>query len=296
MDGWIRKKTLGLLSFMPPAMGDGLFLRLKYRVLTGERLHLRHPRTFNEKLQWLKVHDRRDVCTTMVDKAAAKDWVAAIIGEEHIIPTLGVWESPGDIDFDSLPERFVLKCTHDSGGLAICRDRAVFDTEAAAAALSASLATDYWRREREWPYRNVPRRIIAEEYMDDGTGGLTDYKFYCFGGKPEYLYVSSGLENHRTARISFLTMDWEFAPFGRSDFRPFEELPAKPEHFDEMVSMARKLSQGHPFLRVDLYEIGGRVYFSELTFFPCSGYMPFVPPEWDRKLGDLLKLPAGDLR
>ena len=226
--------------------------------------------------------DAKAAYTEMVDKFLAKKYVASIIGQEHIIPTLGVWSHFDDIDFDELPTQFVLKCTHDSGGLVVCKDKNNLNKKAAKKKIENSMKTNYYKGGREWPYKNVKPQIIAEEYMEDISGnGLTDYKFYCFNGDPKYLYVSNGMDNHETARLSFLTMNWEKAPFGRSDYLEFEVLPPKPAKFDEMVKIAKSLSSGHPFLRVDLYEINNKVYFSELTFSPCGGFMPFVPEEWD---------------
>lgn len=190
-----------------------------------------------------------------------------------------------------LPTQFVLKCTHDSGGLVVCKDKNNLNKKAAKKKIENSMKTNYYKGGREWPYKNVKPQIIAEEYMEDISGnGLTDYKFYCFNGDPKYLYVSNGMDNHETARLSFLTMNWEKAPFGRSDYLEFEVLPPKPAKFDEMVKIAKSLSSGHPFLRVDLYEINNKVYFSELTFSPCGGFMPFVPEEWDAKLGEMVNI------
>lgn len=262
----------------------------------NKRLDLKTPQGFNEKLQWLKLHDRKPVYTTMVDKYAAKKYVADIIGKKYIIPTLGVWEHFDEIDFDALPEQFVLKCTHDSESVIICRDKKSLDKGAARDKLERLLKKNYFWGSREWPYKGVPPRILAERYMEDtGTAGakarqMTDYKFYCFHGEPEFLYVSEGLEDHGTARISFLNMDWSFAPFGRTDYKPFENLPDKPQNFAEMVRLAKKLSDGIPFVRVDFYEVLGQVYFGELTFYPCSGFMPFCPPEWDDRLGERIDL------
>lgn len=279
----------GLMKWMP----DRMHMRLRWYLHFGTRLELDNPQGFNEKLNWLKLHDRKPLYTTMVDKYGAKKYVAERIGEEYIIPTYGVWERFDDIDFDSLPEQFVLKCTHDSGGLVICRDKSTFDMDKARRKINASLKRDFYATVREWPYKDVPRRIIAEKYMEDERNGrsLVDYKFYCFGGEPQFLYISQGLEDHKTARISFVTLDWAFAPYQRSDYAPFTELPEKPEHFEEMVSLCRKLAAGHSFLRVDLYQINGRVYFSELTFYPCGGLMPFGTPEQNLQMGSLLHLP-----
>ena len=214
-------------------------------------------------------------------------------GEEYIIPTLGVWDRVEDIDFDALPNQFVLKCTHDSGGLVICRDKSKFDWGKAREILARSLKHRYFYKAREWPYKNVKPRIIAECYMADENQqkGLTDYKFYCFAGASKFLYISTGLENHATAHISFLNLDWTFAPFQRTDYEGYAQLPPKPKNFEKMISIAGELSRGISFLRVDLYEINGNVYFSELTFTPCGGMMEFNPPQWDEKVGQWLELP-----
>lgn len=285
--------TLRKISRLIP---DRIYLQLHFRSRTGKRLNLKAPKTFNEKLQWLKLYDRKPEYTTMVDKYAAKKYVAEKIGEEHIVPTLGVWDTFDDIDFNLLPNRFVLKCTHDSGGLVICRDKSKLDIDAAREKINKSLGKNYYWHGREWPYKNVKPRIIAEKYLEESgeesteIAGLTDYKFYCFNGTPQYLYVSKGLEDHSTAKISFLTLDWQFAPFKRSDFAGFDSLPPKPTKLDEMIEIAGKLAEGKKFLRVDLYQVDDKIYFSELTFSPCSGMMPCEPREWDRKLGDMLRI------
>ena len=273
-------------------MDDERYLKMVYRVTLGKKLNLNPPVTFNEKLQWLKLHDRRPEYTEMVDKYEAKKYVADRIGEEYIIPTLGVWNHFDEIDFDKLPNQFVLKCTHDSGGLIICRDKEKLDKEKARRKLENCLKHNFFWGMREWPYKDVKPRIIAEEYLEDTqTQKLIDYKFYCFHGNPMLLYVSEGLEDHFTAKISFLNMDWTRAPFFRSDYKDFEILPDRPREYDRMISVAETLSKGVPFIRVDLYEVRGKIYFSELTFSPCSGMMPFEPNQWDEKLGEWLELP-----
>ncbi len=267
------------------------FIKRAYYVNFGKKIDLKHPVTFNEKLQWLKLYDRRPEYTTMVDKYAVKQYVAERIGEEYIIPTLGVWDKFEDIDFDQLPNQFVLKCTHDSGGLVICRDKSKFDIIAARKIINKYLRRDFYSVNREWPYKNVKHRIIAEAYMEDNSSpDLTDYKFYCFNGEPRFLYVSQGLSDHSTASISFLTLNWKFAPYERTDFKPLTELPPKPKQFEKMVEIARVLSHGIDFLRVDLYEINEKVYFSELTFSPGAGLTQFKNPEHDVEIGAMLEL------
>lgn len=284
-----KRIIYNLLAVVP----DKLYLSIMYRFKMKKRMNWDNPVTFNEKLQWLKINDRKSIYTNMVDKYEAKKYVSEKIGEEYIIPTLGIWDDFDDIDFDALPNQFVLKCTHDSGGLVICKDKENLNYKEVRKKIVKSLRHNYYRTGREWPYKNVKPRIIAEEYMknENSVEGLIDYKFYCFNGEPKYLYISEGLDNHSTAKISFLTTNWEFSPFRRSDYKPFEKLPKKPSQFDEMVEYAKLLSKDIPFLRVDLYEINNKIYFSELTFFPSTGMMPFEPKEWDRTFGDWIDLP-----
>lgn len=280
-------------TWLSKSIPDELYLKLIYKGYMNKPLDLENPNTFNEKLQWLKLHDRKMEYSAMVDKYEAKNYVRDRIGEEYIIPTYGVWDSFEDINFDVLPNQFVLKCTHDSGGLAIVRDKKIIDKEAIKKKIKKSLKTNFYFYNREWPYKEVKPRILAEAYMKDGENSdLRDYKFYCFNGLPRFLYISEGLENHKTARISFVTPDWQFASYERSDYSPFDKLPERPEKLDEMLDIASRLSMGHLFLRVDLYQINGKVYFSELTFSPCGGLMPFKNPQDDIDIGKMLKLPC----
>lgn len=273
-------------------MSDEKFVKIKFREETGLRLNLGDPQTFNEKLQWLKLYDRNPLYTKMVDKIGAKEYVAEKIGSEYIIPTIGVYDNFDDIDFEKLPDKFVIKCSHDSGGLVVCRDKSKLDVKAAKDKINRCLKKNFYYQSREWPYKNVKPRILIEKYMSDKKQKeLVDYKFYCFNGEPKYLYVSEGLENHETAKIEFFDMNFKSAPFSRDDYAIFKIKPKKPKTFGQMKEIAKKLSKGIPFVRVDLYEINGKIYFGELTFTPCGGYMPFNPKEWDRKLGQLLKLP-----
>ena len=254
-------------------------------------MDLINPQSFNEKIQWLKIHDRNPEYTKMVDKYGAKEYVKKILGEKYIIPTIGVWDDFKDIDFDILPNQFVLKCTHDSGGLVICRDKKSFSIAQAKKNITKSLKREFWQTFREWAYKDVKPRIIAETYMEDKKSKtLVDYKFFCFNGSPKLLYVSEGLENHSTARISFFDLEGKRLPFYRNGFQPFDDDIFLPETYDEMLQCADKLAKAvaSPFVRIDLYEINRKVYFSEITFYPNGGYIPFEPHEWDKKLGDLL--------
>ena len=270
-----------------------MFLNLKYKKIFGKKLNLKDPQTFNEKLQWLKLYDRKDIYTTMVDKYESKKYVANIIGEKYIIPTLGIYDKFDDIDFEKLPNQFVIKCTHDSGGMVICKDKKIFNIKKAKEKINKCLKRNFYYNSREWPYKNVKPRIIVEEYMEDQKqkGELIDYKFFCFNGVPEFLYVSEGLSNHKTAKISFVDMDYKRTNFYRKDYEQFKELPLKPTKFEKMKELAKELAKDTTFLRVDFYEINENIYFSELTFYPNAGFIPFYPEEYDKILGDMLELP-----
>lgn len=275
------------LRFLP----DKTYLKLMYRLRMHSGLNLSCPETFNEKLQWLKLNNRKDKYTEMVDKYSAKEYAASIIGEQYIIKTYGVWNSFDEIDFDKLPNQFVLKCTHDSGGLVICKDKSKLDYDSAKRKIERSLKCNFYYVGREWPYKNVKPKILAEELLvDDDDDEINDYKFYCFNGKVELLYLSRGMQNHSTARINFVSLDWKPASFRRSDYKEFEVLPQKPCCLDEMIKLSEKLSKDIPFLRVDFYEINKKVYFGELTFFPGSGFTPFLSREMDLELGKMLSI------
>lgn len=267
------------------------FLKIRYRSEFGKELNLECPETYTEKLQWLKLYDHRPEYTLMVDKFAVKQYVAERIGEEYVIPLLGVWERIEDIDFASLPEKFVLKTTHDSGGLVICKDKNELDIQKAIKKLTYFLNRRYYDYNREWPYKNVKPRIIAEQYMEDSTyRELRDYKFFTFGGVPKVLYIAQGRGKGEPTVADFFDMDFNHLPF-TIDHDTAEIPPEKPQNFELMKKLAAKLSEGTPQLRVDFYEVDGRVYFGEMTFFHCSGLAPFHPKEWDRIFGDWVTLP-----
>ena len=272
---------------------DALYLKLRYRKMFHKPLNLKNPKTFNEKLQWLKLYDRKPEYTRMVDKYEAKQYVAERIGEEYIIPTLGVWDSFDEIDFDSLPDQFVLKCTHDSGGLVICTDKTKLDMEKARRRITASLNRNYFWANREWPYKNVKPRIIAEAYMQDtSTAELRDYKFFCFGGKAKLLFIATDRQTEgEETKFDFFDMDFNHIDV-RNGHPNATVPPEKPECFDEMRALAEKLSAGIPQLRVDFYEVDGKVYFGELTFFHWTGLVPFEPEQWDYTFGEWIELPS----
>lgn len=283
----VKKLATGLGRCIP----DKIYLDIRFRKVFGRGINWKNPKTYNEKLQWLKIHDRKPIYTTMVDKFEVKQYVADRIGEEYIIPTLGVWDSVEDIDFDKLPEQFVLKCTHDSGGLVICPDKSKLDVDAAKKKLAHSLKQNFFWSGREWPYKNVKPRIIAEKYMVDESGyELKDYKFFCFGGEPKALFIASDRQlEGEEVKFDFFDMDFHHLPFRNGHPNATHPI-ACPPAFEKMKELAAVLSKGIPQLRVDFYDINGQVYFGELTFFHHSGLETFEPAQWDEKFGEWIKL------
>ena len=281
---------LGKFSFLFP---DKQYLQMMYWLHLGRKLNLKNPKTFNEKLQWLKLYNHKPEYTIMVDKVKAKEYVAKLIGEEHIIPTLGVWDDPDDIDFDALPDQFVLKCNHNSGtGMCICRDKSKLDIEKVKAELRKGLKENYFMRWREWPYKNVPRKILAEKFMVDESGTeLKDYKIFCFNGEPRYCQVIS--DRNTDEKIDFYDMHWKrlVGLVGLNDKVHNSEyaIPC-PESFENMKQMASLLAKSIPFSRIDFYEINHQAYFGEITFFPATGFGNFNPREWNVKMGDMITL------
>lgn len=282
------KRVLKNISHLIP---DKAYLRLRYYLKFHKKINLKDPKTFNEKLQWLKLYNRRPEYIRMVDKYEAKQYVADIIGEEYIIPTLGVWDRFDDIDFDKLPEKFVIKCTHDSGGLVICDDKSKFDISSAKKKVEKSLKTNYYWHSREWPYKNVPRRIIAEEFLNDGSGkGVKDYKILNFNGQPQIIQVD--FDRFTEHKKNLYTTEWKLCDFSFNyPSHPEIDIP-RPEKLDEMLQLAKKLSAGEPFMRTDFYYVDGRIYFGELTLFPASGYGWFDPETIDLELGKKMILPT----
>lgn len=285
---------IATLFKLSPLFSDELYLKLLYYIDFGKKLNLKNPVTFNEKLQWLKLYDHRPEYTMMVDKLLVKDYVAKVLGEEYIIPTLGVWDSPDDIDIDSLPDQFVLKCNHDSGSICICQDKRTFDFEGAKRKLKKALKQNMYWRGREWPYRNVVRKAFAEKLMVEDeesvatTKRLDDYKIFCFDGKPYMLFVASD----RAHKVCFDYYDMDLKHLDlRQGADNFNGIVKLPKQFEKMKELAAKISAGIPQVRTDFYEIKGKVYFGELTFFDSSGFAKFDPESWDEKLGQLIVLP-----
>lgn len=279
----------GIFDFL----SDKAYLKLKFRLIMGRKLDLKRPATFNEKLQWLKLYNRREEYTMMVDKYLVREYIAKTIGEEYLIPLIGVWDRAEDIDFEKLPERFVLKCNHNSGlGMCICKDKSRLDIEKARKELHMGMAQNYYLNGREWPYKDVPRKIIAEQFMEDrSTGELRDYKFFCFNGRVRALFIAT--ERQRPGEeVRFDYFDAEYNHLNLKQAHPnAKRVPEKPVCFDKMKELAGKISRDIPHLRVDFYEANGKIYFGECTFFHLSGMSEFHPDKWDKIFGSWLKLP-----
>ncbi len=298
---YYNKPSLILLSLLNKTCRlwpDRLFLRFKFYLTIGKRLDLNNPQTFSEKLQWLKLNNRKPIYTTMVDKYEAKKYVAGIIGEEHIINTIAVYERAEDINFDALPNQFVLKCTHDSGGIVICRDKSKLDRREAVKKLRRGLKQNFYWRTREWPYKNVKPRIIAEEYIEPSpnVSDLPDYKWYCFNGEPQFCQV---IQNRTTKEtIDFFDTEWnhqEFVglnPTAGPAAGTAAVVPKRPFNLDTQIKIARELSNKMSFSRIDLYEAGGNTFFGEITLFPLSGFGSFYPDKYNTILGQMITLPG----
>ena len=262
----------------------------QFKKKLGFNLNLSNPKLFCEKLCWLKLFDRNLDYTKMVDKYSVKDYVKNIIGEEHIIPTLGVYKKFDDIDFNSLPKKFVMKCTHDSGSVVVVKDKNKLDLKSAKEKLTKAMSRNYYDSWFEYQYKNIEPRIIIEPYLSDN---MRDYKFFCFNGTPKFLYISDDSSDHKKMRLTFVGFKkWTRLPFFRKEYRQHDKKPGlkKPSKLDEMIEISKKLSKGIPFVRVDMYQIEDKVYFSELTFHPGDGRIYVHPREWNIKLGDMLDI------
>lgn len=268
----------------PFIKNDEKFLKWEYFFNMRKFPDLANPKTFNDKMQWMKIHDRNPLYSRAVDKAAAKEYVAEILGtDEHCIPTYGVWNSFDEIDFDSLPDQFVLKTTHDSGGVVIVKNKFTMDKTAARKILERSIRTNYYVKHREWPYKNVQPRILAERFMGNENGEpIMDYKFFCFHGKPRMLFVAT--DRPKDTRFDFFDENFTHLPICQGHPMADKKIE-KPANFDKMIELAKRLSHGLQQVRVDLYNINGKVYFGELTFFHFSANVPFIPDSWDEKIG-----------
>lgn len=273
---------------------DEVYIKLKWKLNMNYPLNLENPRTFSEKLQWLKLYYHNPLYTTMVDKVAVKDYVGGILGEEYIIPTLAVYDRPDDIDWDNLPEKFVLKCTNDSNSVVICKDKSKLDRQGVIKKYKKALKHNYYYQGREWPYKNVPRKIIAEKYIDPvpGRKDLPDYKFFCFNGKMKMMFIATDRQvPGEEVKFDFFDAEFNHLPFTQGH-QQAKTKPSKPKNFEVMKQAAEKLSKGLPHARIDFYDIGDKVLFGEITLFHFGGVTPFNPEEWDKRIGEMLTLPT----
>lgn len=281
----VFKRTILFFASLVP---DKIYIQMTAKGKLGYSINLNNPLTFNEKLNWLKLYNRNPLYTRMADKYEAKGIVAERIGSQYVVRNLGCWQSFDDIDFDALPDRFVLKCTHDSSGAIVCRDKSTFDKNTARKRINLSLSMNYFYACREWPYKNIQPRIIADELLDDHSGKeLNDYKFWCFNGVPKYMYCTV---KSNDVYENFYDMDFKPVDINHG-FRRRKPEFERPEDFNLMKELASKLSKGLPFVRVDFFYVAGRVYFGEYTFFDWAGLQPFRSRQQDMELGELIELP-----
>ncbi len=268
---------------------DKAYLKILFRNRMGKPLNLKNPKTYNEKVQWLKLYDRNPEYTKLVDKYEVRKYIAKTIGKEYLIPLLGVWNRFESIDFDTLPNQFILKCTHDSGGIIICKDKSQFDLEAARKKMNRYLRRNYYINSREWVYKNIKPRIIAEKYMVDESGTeLKDYKFLCYHGQPKTVDIISGRESD--PRSDIFDMNFKKLPV-INYYKSSERTIEKPKGFEEMIELCKKLSKDFIHVRCDFYDINGKVYFGEITFYQCSGLEKYVPYKYDVIFGSWIHLP-----
>ena len=278
----------GWLNWVP----DSLYIKMLYKVLTGEKCNLKQPVTYNEKLQWLKLHDRKPEYGDMVDKYEVRKIIERTIGAEYLIPCYGIYHSFEKIDFDKLPEQFVLKCTHDSGSVEICKDRAEFDIQAAGRRLNKAMKKNYYRTYREWPYKDVKPRIIAEQFMVDESGDdLKDYKIMCFNGTAKIIEVHENrFTEGKVHTQTFYDRNWNKLDIIQEGLLPVDEMRQKPEQLDEMIALSEKIAKDMIHARIDWYVVGNRIYFGEITFYDGSGFETFPNPKDDEYLGSLIHI------
>lgn len=280
--------TKELINWIP----DSMYIKLAYRARMNKKIDLDNPKTFNEKLQWLKLYNRNPEYTKMVDKYEVRKYISETIGEEYLIPLLGVYDKFEDIDFDKLPNEFVLKSTHDSGGVVICKDKSKFNKDEAQKKINQYLKRNFYYHGREWPYKYVTPKIICEKYMVDDSGvELKDYKFMCFNGTARCVLVCSDRNSTEGVKMDFYDEKWNKIKCKRPQHPNSINNIQRPKNFKKMLELSEELSKDIPFIRVDFYEINEKIYFGELTFYPASGFDKFNPDVYDEILGSWLKLP-----
>lgn len=290
IDKNFRTMVLGRRGFYK-TMPDDIYLKRVFKCYMGRTLDLENPKTYNEKLQWLKINERRPEFTMMVDKYKVRNYIKQVLGEEYLIPLLGVWDEPDEIDFNSLPDQFVLKCNHNSGrGMYICTNKKELDVRSVKKNLEKGLKEEYYYAGREWPYKDVPKKIIAEKYMiDPVTKDLMDYKFYCFNGQVKFVMINSDRNSDQPTKADYFDRSFNWLDF-RWGYEHSHIKPEKPHDFEKMIEIAEKLSQNMKHVRIDLYYCANKIYFGEITFFDGSGFDKIEPLEWDYRIGSWIEL------
>lgn len=288
-----KRITLKILNDVFSWLPDKVFIECKFYLNLGYRLNINNPRSFNEKLQWLKLYRRHPMLTDLVDKVKVKKYVSEKIGNEYVIPTIAVYKTTEEIDIARLPDKFVLKCNHNSGGLTICRDKLKLDLKKAKRDLNKSLKFDYYKVGREWPYKNVERVILAEQLLEGPDEGLPDYKFFCFNGKVKSCLVCIDRFSESGLKMNFYDNEWKLMPFIRHYPNSNQDIP-KPPTYEKMIELAEKLSEDFEFVRIDFYSIEDQIYFGEMTFYPGNGWSDFNPIEWDYIFGSWINLKESD--
>lgn len=278
----------GWLNWVP----DSLYLKVLYRVIMGRKLNLKNPKEYNEKLQWLKLNDRKPEYSTMVDKYEVRGYIEDLLGDKYLIPCLGIYDSVDDIDIDALPDRFVLKCTHDSGSVEICKDKSSFDIEGARHRLSQAMKRNYYATYREWPYKYVKPRIIAEGYLEGDGGDLKDYKVMCFNGEAKIIEVHENrFVEGKVHTQTFYDREWNIVPLTQVETVTVDRPSERPRQLEEILRLSELIAKNMYHARIDWYIEGDKIYFGEITFFDGSGFESFSTPEMERMLGDMIKLP-----
>ena len=278
----------GWLNWVP----DSLYLKVLYRVIMGRKLNLKNPKEYNEKLQWLKLNDRKPEYSTMVDKYEVRGYIGDLLGDKYLIPCLGIYDSVDDIDIDALPDRFVLKCTHDSGSVEICKDKSSFDIEGARHRLSQAMKRNYYATYREWPYKYVKPRIIAEGYLEGDGGDLKDYKVMCFNGEAKIIEVHENrFVEGKVHTQTFYDREWNIVPLTQIETVTVDRPGERPRQLDEILRLSELIAKNMYHARIDWYIEGDKIYFGEITFFDGSGFESFSTPEMERMLGDMINLP-----
>ena len=278
----------GWLNWVP----DSLYLKVLYRVIMGRKLNLKNPKEYNEKLQWLKLNDRKPEYSTMVDKYEVRGYIEDLLGDKYLIPCLGIYDSVDDIDIDALPDRFVLKCTHDSGSVEICKDKSSFDIEGARHRLSQAMKRNYYATYREWPYKYVKPRIIAEGYLEGDGGDLKDYKVMCFNGEAKIIEVHENrFVEGKVHTQTFYDREWNIVPLTQVETVTVDRPGERPRQLDEILRLSELIAKNMYHARIDWYIEGDKIYFGEITFFDGSGFESFSTSEMERMLGDMINLP-----